>query len=866
VPSDDATAPSAPAADRAGRLPRDVRPERYDLRLAPDLATSTFRGEVAITLDVGTPTAALVCNAVELEVTDAWVDLDGRRIEGDIRTDAALEQLHVSLPETLDRGRATLHLTFSGALNERLRGFYRSTYTGDDGGDRAIAVTQFEPTDARRAFPCWDEPAFKAVFAITLDVADDLLAVSNGPELSRDDLGEGRVRIRYADTMPMSTYLVAFVVGPLETTGPVDVDGVPLRIVHRPGQGELAEFALEVGAFALRFFADYYGIAYPGDKVDMVAVPDFAFGAMENLGCVVYRETLLLVDPESATQSELLAVVDVIAHELAHMWFGDLVTMRWWNGIWLNEAFATFMEAKCSAAFRPEWERWLHFGRERSGAFDVDALATTRPIEYPVHTPADAEGMFDTLTYQKGSAVVRMLEQYLGEDAFREGIHRYLQTHQFGNTETGDLWDALEAVTGEPVRAMMDSWIFQGGFPLVTASRRDGHLDLAQQPFRFTEPDGVVDGDGADGARWHVPVVVRSTGRTERIVLDGPSASLSLGEPGGAEPVVVNAGGHAFFRVSYDDVLQSAVLDGLAALEPLERYAVLDDAHGLTLRGARRVGDLAHVVQRMADIGETDLSIWQLAASSIDVIHRAASDDERPAVSAWVCRLLAPLADRLGDDVDPGDDDRTRALRGLVLGLRGVHGDPGAVDRAVAVFDDQLHRPAAVDAELGAGALKAAAVTADEARFEAMLERFRHGSTPQEQVRYLYAAATVADGELFTRYLALLDTDEVRSQNLAFAYRAALRNLAHERDAWVAVEDRWERIRTRLPFNANHRLVEGVTGITDPELAARIESFLAAHPVPEAAKLIAQHVERMRVQVAVHEREAGHVAPALPAG
>lgn len=864
MPSDHATATSTDHSRAAGRLPTEVRPEHYDLRLAPDLATSTFRGAVAITVDVGAPTDAVVCNAAELDVTEAWVDLDGRRIDGEIHTDADLEQLRVSLPEALPAGSAVLHLTFSGVLNDRLRGFYRSTFTAEGGGDRAVAVTQFEPTDARRAFPCWDEPAFKATFGVTLDVAEDLLAVSNGPELAREDLGEGRVRIRYADTMPMSTYLVAFVVGPMETTGPVDVDGVPLRIVHRPGQGELAEFALEVGAFALRYFADYYGIAYPGDKVDMVAVPDFAFGAMENLGCVVYRETLLLVDPESATQSELLAVVDVIAHELAHMWFGDLVTMRWWNGIWLNEAFATFMEAKCAAAFRPAWERWQHFGRERSGAFDVDALATTRPIEYPVRTPADAEGMFDTLTYQKGSAVVRMLEQFLGEDAFRDGIRRYLQTHQFGNTETGDLWDALEAVTGEPVREMMDSWIFQGGFPLVSAGLSDGTLRLSQQRFRYLE---ASEPDGGEDSRWHVPVVVRSATGTDRILLDGSDAALPLDvAPSAGAPVVVNAGGHAFYRVSYDAELHAAVLAGLDALAPLERYAVLDDAHGLTLRGDRRAGDLAHVVQRLADTGETDLAIWQLAASSIDVVHRAASEEERPAVSAWVRRLLAPLAAHLGDDVDPADDDRTRALRGLVLGLRGVHGDAAAGARAVEVFDQLLRRPADVDAELGAGALRSAAVTADADRFEAMLDHYRHGATPQEQVRHLYAAATVADDELFARYLALLETDQVRSQNLAFAYRAALRNLAHERDAWAAVRDGWERIRTRLPFNANHRLVEGITGITDPDLAGEIEDFLAAHPVPEATTLIAQHVERMRVQVAVHQREAGRVASSLPGG
>ncbi|MFP5322357.1 MAG: M1 family metallopeptidase [Acidimicrobiia bacterium] len=855
MPSDDANAPADALATPAGRLPDTVRPERYDLRLAPDLATSTFRGDAVVHLRVEAPTRRLTCNAAELEVDEAWVEVGDRRLDGRIELDDELEQLHVDVDDELAPGEVRLHLRFSGVLNDKLRGFYRSSYTGDDGGTRQIAVTQFEPTDARRAFPCWDEPSFKAVFGVTLDVADDLLAVSNGPELERTPLDGDRVRIRFADTMPMSTYLVAFVVGPLEVTGPVDVDGVPLRIVHRPGQGDLARFALDVGAFALRFYADYYGIAYPGDKVDMVAVPDFAFGAMENLGCVVYRETLLLVDPASATQAELVAVVDVIAHELAHMWFGDLVTMSWWNGIWLNEAFATFMEATCAAAFRPEWERWMHFARERSGAFEVDALESTRAIEYPVHTPEDAEGMFDVLTYQKGSAVVRMLEQYLGADAFRDGIRRYLQTHQFGNTETGDLWDALEAETGEPVRATMDSWIFQGGFPLVGAHLEGDRLTLTQRRFGYTEAAA------GDDRRWRVPVVVRRGSAEQRTLLDGERDALDV--TGGDGPVVVNAGGHGFYRVAPDPDLRAALRDRLGELAPLERYAVLDDALALTLRGDVAVEELALVLQRLADLGEADLSIWQLGAATISTIDRVAGDDEQASVDAWVRDLLAPLAERLGDEVSPDDDDRRRALRGLVLGIRGVHGD----DRAAAVADEvwaRLQDGEAVDAELAAGALKTVAVTADAGRFDAILDRFRHGSTPQEQVRHLYAAATVADPALFERYLDLLATDAVRSQNLAFAYRAALRNRSHGPRAWAVVRDRWDAIRDRLPFNATQRLVEGVNEFCERALADDVAAFLEAHPVPEAKVLIAQHVERMWVQVALCERERGRVASSLP--
>ena len=323
-------------------------------------------------------------------------------------------------------------MRFTGVLNDKLVGFYRSTSTDPDGIDRTIATTQFEATHARQAFPCWDEPQYKATFGVTLVVDADLLAVSNAAVVSDQPTDDGRRTITFADTMVMSTYLVAFVVGPLEATAPVDVDGVPVRVIHGPGQTHLTHYPADVAAAALRYFTDYYAIPYPGDKLDLVAVPDFAFGAMENLGCITFREALLLVDPESATKAELQNVTDVINHELAHMWFGDLVTMKWWNGIWLNEAFATFMEVSATDAYRPEWERWDSFARERSGAFGVDSLASTRPVEFPVVSPDDAEAMFDVLTYEKGAAVVRMLEQYLGEEPFRDGIRRYLDAYRYG--------------------------------------------------------------------------------------------------------------------------------------------------------------------------------------------------------------------------------------------------------------------------------------------------------------------------------------------------------------------------------------------------------------------------------------------------
>jgi puromycin-sensitive aminopeptidase len=449
MPGSDTTTERADPSARF-RLPYSVEPHRYELRLSPDLDSATFSGEVLVELTVHEPVTDIVLHAAELSIDEAELRRAGRGYALGVRLDEGEERLVLSAPELLEPGPATIAVTFTGVLNDMLRGFYRSVFTDDAGRQHTLATTQFEAADARRAFPCFDEPDRKAVFSVTLDVPPGLAAYSNGAQVAETPLAGGGRRIRFADTIPMSTYLVAFVVGPLVATGPIDVDGTPVRIVHAAGKEALTGFALEVAAHALHFFTEWFDIAYPGDKLDLVAVPDFAFGAMENLGCVTFREALLLIDPDRSSRLELERVADVISHEIAHMWFGDLVTMKWWNGIWLNEAFASLMELLSVDAFRPEWKRWVSFGIERDAAMSTDALHTTRPVEYPVGPPDEAQGMFDILTYQKGAGVLRMLERFLGAERFREGIRRYLASHRFGNTETSDLWDAIEQRAGSP--------------------------------------------------------------------------------------------------------------------------------------------------------------------------------------------------------------------------------------------------------------------------------------------------------------------------------------------------------------------------------------------------------------------------------
>ncbi|MEO6318590.1 MAG: M1 family metallopeptidase [Acidimicrobiales bacterium] len=835
------------------RLPRAVVPRRYDLTLTPDLAAATFSGTVDIDVEVVEATPLVVLNAIELEVDTAWVTSEGVRQDAIVTLDEETERVSLALAEPIPPGDAVVSLRFRGLLNDKLRGFYRSTFTDDDGVERVIATTQFEATDARRAFPCWDEPDFKARFAVTLHIDDDLQAVSNAGVIA-DEVLDGQRRVRFAETMTMSTYLVAFIVGPLEVTEPVDVAGIPLRLLCPPGRLHLTAFGLEVAEFSLLYLADYFDLPYPGDSMDLVAIPDFAFGAMENLGCVTFRETLLLADPDHATQGELQNVVDVIAHELAHMWFGDLVTMKWWNGIWLNEAFATFMELKVTDAFRPAWERWVGFGLARSTAFDTDALRSTRPIEYPVVSPADAEGMFDVLTYEKGAAVVRMLEQYLGEEEFRAGIRKYMANHQYGNTETTDLWDAIEEASGKPVRRIMDSWIFQGGFPIVSvAARDDGRvLHLSQERFQFLAPD-------EEGARWSIPMKLRCALEDGQVItittlLDDEEMDLELPTP--VRWVVANAEGSGFYRVHTSPELRAAlVAQAQEVLSDIERYGLVDDTWAAVLAGASTAEEYLQLGDGFS--AEPDVSVWRRLLNGIEQIERLVDRDARTALHTRTQALVAPALERLGWEDRPGDRDRDRELRGLLIGALAILGaDEDARTRVAEMFARYCADSSSVEANVAGAVVKATAVLAGPAEVDVILERFRHGATPQEELRFLYALSDVRDPTQMARVLDLAMTAEVRTQNAPFLIAACIANRDNGTQAWRLVHERWEEMNERFPSNSIVRMLSGMRSVSDPALAADIEAFTSEHTVPQAKQTLQQHLERMRVSVALRERQA----------
>ena len=617
-----------------------------------------------------------------------------------------------------------------------------------------------------------------------------------------------------------------------------------------PGKGHLGTFGLQVGSFSLSFFSRYYDIPYPGDKLDLIAIPDFASGAMENLGAITFRETALLVDEEKATRSELERVADVVSHENAHMWFGDLVTMKWWNGLWLNEAFATFMEMLAVDAWKPEWRRWDSFTVSRAAAMQVDGLKSTRPIEFPVERPEEAAGMFDVLTYEKGASVLRMLEQYLGDESFRDGIRLYLRRHAYANAETTDLWDALEESTHQPARALMDSWIFQPGYPLLSVEK-DGHsLVLSQRLFRYLQ-----DGDVPD-RKFHVPIFLRIGTKqgtvNQTVLLTDPELHIQL--PEDLDWVVANAGGHGFYRVRYNSELMAAVKRELRSnLLPVERFNLVNDTWATTLAGLASLTDYLDLIDLLRD--ETDLNVWTTVIISSHHLHRILDDVQERLFQERIRAVFNPALQRLTWSPREGETELERQLRGELINVLGTVGeDKACQQRARELYAQYEKDPTSVERNLIPALVSIVAHTGTVADYEKFYAKFKTAQTPQEETRYLFALGSFRRPELIDRTLQMTISGEVRTQNAPYVMRGILLNKDAREKGWSFMKAHWEEMLRRYPDNSIPRMCEGIIGLVTPELEADVRDFFAKHPVKQGGKQMEQHLERLRIAVACKER------------
>jgi puromycin-sensitive aminopeptidase len=845
------------------RLPATVVPEQYEIKLTPDLEKFTFAGQEAVRIKIAAPTAEIVLNAAELEIQHACVkDSKGSKVDAQIAYDNERERASLKFPQTLSPGEYKLHLDFTGVLNDKLHGFYRSSYKNEAGEQKMLASTQFEATDARRAFPCWDEPDLKSTFKVTLVVDKHLTAISNAAiEREEPVAGTNKKAVHFAESMKMSTYLVAFIVGEFEGTDPLYVGKTPIRVWSVPGKKRLASFACASAVASLEFFEQYYGIKYPGDKLDLIAIPDFASGAMENLGAVTFRENALLVDEGAASHAELERIADVVAHELAHMWFGDLVTMKWWNGLWLNEAFATFMEMLAVDAWKPEWKRWDTFGVSRAAAFSTDGLASTRTIEFPVRHPEEAGAMFDVLTYEKGASVLRMLEQYLGEEQFRAGIAQYLKKHAYANAETTDLWDALEESSKQPVRQMMDSWIFQEGHPLVSVElcRAGKALKISQERFLYLP--------AASGKQplFHVPVMLRvKTGsgiETKKFILASESVEIEFA--GQIEWAVANDGGHGFYRVRYSEELTGKLIPVIwQELNAIERFNLVADTWASTLAGRVPLAEYLKLARMFKD--ETDKNVWAILIGSLHYLNKVIDSKDRPALETFARKLLSAQKERLGWAPQAGENELTRQLRGMVIGALGTIGsESGTQAQAKELYSRYRADRSAACPNVVPALVSILSFAGDQAQYEEFHNEFRAAKTPQEEQRYLFSLANFRQPELLKQTLAKTTSGEVRTQNAPYLVQSVLANPYGRELAWSFLKEHWDELLKLYPENSIPRMCEGITNLVSSSLEEDVKRFFASHKVKQGGKAIDQHLEKLRIAVSFKEREDKNFAGAL---
>ena len=837
-------------SDNPYRLPRHVVPIHYDLRLEPDLETLKFDGSVEVTIEVTQPVEEVVLNAAEVTVTKASVATAGGEIlAATVSYDEAAERVTLALEATLGPGIHRLLIEHTGIINDQLRGLYKSVYVDAEGDEHLIATSQCQATDARRIFPCWDEPDFKATFQTTLVVAQGLEAYSNTQERSRTPLGDGRVELRFAKTMKMSPYLLAFIVGPFEATEPVEVRGTPIRIIVPRGNLHLTEVALENAVFCFEYLTDYYAIPYPGDKLDHIAIPDFAAGAMENVGLITYRDSYLIIERTKASQAELQRSVDVIAHEIAHQWFGNLVTLRWWEGAWLNEAFASFMEMKAVDAKHPEWKRYLDFvNAEVPWAMGTDQLRSTRPVEFEVNAPAEVDEMFDAITYGKGNAILRMIEQFIGEEEFRQGVGSYLNRHAYANTVTADLWEALEGATDQPVGKIMDTWVYQPGFPQIDVATVDGGVRLIQRRF-------LVIPDETDATLWQVPVQLRGVadGRpfATKVLLDQDEVVVPV--DGEIDFVVANAGGYGFYRTRYDDNLFTSLLDRLDDLDEVERHFLVSDTLAFVKAGQLRAASFLDLVQGFS--GETERAIWSVIIGGLATLeHHALEDKARSGFEAFVRELVGPVLERLGWEPQKGESDLDRGLRGDVIACLGNLGRDPEVISATEEIAQRLLDGGEVDPEVGTAALSVFARHGGAEEYGRLWQAYETALTPLEKVRYLRSVAGVVEEDLALSTLQKVVDGDIRAQD-AFWVLARLFMGKAGPTVWVSARDRWDEVLARMPGLTRRRVVEGIPALSQPEVAEDVKAFFATHPIPEAARALTQALEKLEANTLLRRRE-----------
>ncbi|XP_067928547.1 puromycin-sensitive aminopeptidase-like [Watersipora subatra] len=839
------------------RLPLKVVPSNYNVTLTPDLTAFTFTGSETITVEVKEKTRVIAINSADIEIQSVKFN----DMTGEIKMDSDTETATFTFPDMLPLGQGTLSLVFTGCLNDKLKGFYRSKYTTPAGEERHGAVTQFEATDARRALPCWDEPACKATFDVTLVVPKNRVALSNMPVISECKTESGLRSVSFARTPIMSTYLLAFVVGEYDFVEGRDSDGVLIRVYTPLGKAEQGTFALEVAKKTLPFYKEYFGVAYTLPKIDLIGIADFAIGAMENWGLVTYRERCLLVDPENSSSVSKQYVALIVGHELAHQWFGNLVTMEWWTHLWLKEGFASFIEYLCVDHCFPEFDIWTQFvNQDLSQALDLDALNNSHPIEVPVGHPAEVDEIFDAISYNKGASVIRMLHSWIGDEAFRKGLNQYLSKFAYKNAFTEDLWDSLAEASGKPVREVLSTWTSQMGFPVLQVSEtlEDGHRALT-----ITQSKFCADGKSSESDfQWMVPIDITCATNPLKpfysTVLSSKSSTISLDGVKAGDWVKLNPGTIGVYRVHYSSTMLDSLIPAVSnmSLPARDRLGLQNDLFALAKAGLSSSVDVLKVAE--AYKSENNYTVWSDLASNLSTISLIMQyTDCSPLMDSYNIKLFSDVAARVGWEKKQGESPLDAMLRALVLSMLGHSGHTDTVQEAMSRFEQHISGEKSLDADLRSAVYGTVVKKGDKSHFDNLMKVYETSELSEEKVRVLRVLGYVKDEQQINNVLQFAISDKVRSQDAVSCFAGVATSVLGRQLTWEFVQANWKKLSIMFEKGSlQARLVKiSIQDFVNRSIIPEIKEFFKKNPAPAASRVIQQSFENIELNAAMLERD-----------
>lgn len=849
APASVATASTA-VSSTTTQLPRNVRPTHYEIAITPHAQSLTFDGQVTITLDVLEPTATITLQAVDMTFASAKLSPaigKGKAVAAKVGVDADAQTATFTFDKPLAVGSYRLSMDYTGKIGTQANGLFAIDYDTRAGKKRAL-FTQFENSDARRMIPSWDEPSHKATFTLEATVPSGQMAVSNMPAAESTDLGNGLTRVRYAQSPKMSTYLLFFSLGDFERATAMHGQ-TEVGVVTQKGVIDQARFALDSSVDVLREYNDYFGTPYPLPKLDNVASPGGSqfFSAMENWGAIFTFEHTLLLDPSISTQSDKQRVFSVAAHEIAHQWFGDLVTMSWWDDLWLNEGFATWMASRTTQKLHPEWNTRLYAVGGREGAMSRDAVATTHPVVQHVETVEQASQAFDAITYQKGGAVIRMLEGYVGEDAWREGVRNYMKAHAYGNTVSDDLWREVQAAAGKPILDIAHDFTLQPGIPMIrvesaTCNAGKTTLTLTQGEFTKDRPD-------KQPLKWRVPVIAQAVGgEPVRTIVEGGSGTL---EVPGCGAVVVNAGQSGYYRTVYAPKQFAAIKGDFARLEPIDQLGLMNDVWALGLAGVQSPTDYLDLVK--ATPRDADPQIWGDIAGSLHALNDYYRGDEvrQAKFRRFAIAQLAPVFARVGWEEKAGEADPVKILRTELIDTLSALGDTQVIAEAQRRYAAQASDPSAAPAALRKTILAVVARHADAATWDQLHAAAQAEKTPLVKDELYAMLSSSEDKALAQRALELALTDEPGATNSAGMIRTVA-GLHPELAFDFAVAHR-EQVDAKVDSTSRSRYYPGLANgsldaATVEKINAYAKAYVAAGSRRAADTAVANVIYRLKVR------------------